>query len=133
VVDFLSHSSKGRYEIAHVVHPNPVPWSTLASAIASTLSANVNLVSYPAWLEKLQTYISQHSSDSDLQKKLPASTLLEFYPSLPVGKEGREALGMQSLKFENAVGMSGALRSAPRLDEELARRWVAYWRGVGYI
>ncbi|KAK0483762.1 hypothetical protein IW261DRAFT_1332931 [Armillaria novae-zelandiae] len=114
IVDFVDR----REYFIHLVHPQPVLWSDIASVISVEL--NVKLVPYTQWLEELE------KSNLDVAA-LPATHLLPHYRHF--GKtanfKNREAFGVPSIAVGDMV--------FPQIGREDAERWLTYWRSVGLL
>lgn len=132
----LRHHTPNTTRTVHLVHPRPVSWHSLASAIASELA--VPLVSYSEWLAKLE---QAHQADNDLgnteqgnSRDLRALQLLPFFRSVADKIHlTRMAMGMPTLSIEHAIVGSPTLAdlTVRQLGEEDVKRWLAYWRKVG--
>ncbi|PBL02838.1 acetyl-CoA synthetase-like protein [Armillaria gallica] len=103
--------------IMHLVHPNPIPWATIARIISREL--NVNLVSYTHWLEALENLAVHPTS-------LPAIRLLPYYrrSALALGWKNREAFGLPHLVTSSDKG-----QELSPLDKDEVENWLKYWRG----
>ncbi|KAK0190677.1 hypothetical protein F5146DRAFT_564151 [Armillaria mellea] len=114
LVDHIDNSTP----IMHLVHPNPVSWSTLTRCASQEL--NVKLVSYTHWLKALE------SSASDATV-LPAMRLLPHYKRIAkcIGLRNREAFGLPRLSTTSIQEAS-----IPPLDENEVRNWLQYWRSA---
>ncbi|KAG7091792.1 putative NRPS-like protein biosynthetic cluster [Marasmius oreades] len=136
VVDLLDSnapppSDSGNLAIFHLVHPKPVPWTTLAGFFSQKLGAS--LVPYPEWLRSLVASSTRPGFES-----LNAVTILDFYTSVlkkTDRKEGCEAFGMPILEVERTVEASGVLgdERLAQLGEKDASQWLGYWRSVGLV
>ncbi|EED77747.1 predicted protein, partial [Postia placenta Mad-698-R] len=111
IIDLRHHTSNTTRTV-HLVHPRPVSWHSLASAIASELA--VPLVSYSEWLAKLE---QAHQADNDLgnteqgnSRDLRALQLLPFFRSVANKIHlTRMAMGMPTLSIEHALLRSPTL------------------------
>ncbi|KAF9471438.1 acetyl-CoA synthetase-like protein [Pholiota conissans] len=133
LVDFMESSESG---IAHLVHPRSVPWSKLATAITSELSAP--LVPYHEWLSKLEHMaILQERNLQTEQDAIAASRLLNFYRNIALKKDGTEhfseAFGFPALSTEFAVKNSSTLVHLKELSDEEVKSWLTYWRTAGFM
>ncbi|KAG7091816.1 putative NRPS-like protein biosynthetic cluster [Marasmius oreades] len=136
VVDLLGSSApppgdSDNLAIFHLIHPKPVPWTTLARSFSQKLGAS--LVPYPEWLRSLEESSTRPGSES-----LNAVTILDFYKSVSKKtdlKEGCEAFGMPILDVERTVKASGVLgdERLAQLGEKDASQWLGYWRSVGLV
>ncbi|OSX58824.1 hypothetical protein POSPLADRAFT_1151619 [Postia placenta MAD-698-R-SB12] len=139
IVDFSHHASNTTRTV-HLVHPRPVPWHILASAVASELA--VPLVPYSEWLAKLEQAYQVDKRDGlgnteqDNNRDLRTLQLLPFFRGV-AGKLdiARMAMGMPALSIEQAVARSPTLadHTIRQLGEEDVKRWLAYWRKVGLL
>ncbi|KAH8110853.1 acetyl-CoA synthetase-like protein [Phellopilus nigrolimitatus] len=91
----------------NLVHPRPVPWSTVISAFSDVLS--LPRVPYSTWLSALD---AAHN---------------ELYSG-----ESVEALGI-TLRCERAEAASATLRGAPQMGDADVKTWVKNWRSSGFI
>lgn len=123
----------------HLVHPRPVAWRTLATAVAAAL--NVALVPYTVWLGKLEQYAAQSLSgvaaaSAPVIRSLRALHLLPMYRGMgeKVGR-GRRALGMADMDVVRATAASATLADADlrQLGAADVQAWLAYWRKVGLL
>ncbi|KAF8880544.1 hypothetical protein BD779DRAFT_1675887 [Infundibulicybe gibba] len=118
----------------HLVHPDPVLWSSLFESISSLLE--IPLVSYPEWLSALEASMHRVGSDEEAAVN-PALRLLDFYQSAnkPLASGDAEALGFPRLSTTIALGaisslQPGKLRRLGRVDVE---QWLTYWKSLGLI
>jgi len=119
----------------HIVHPRGVPFNSLISSAASSLS--VPLVPFTEWLSKLsEEHKAQSYSDANLEKaqaRNPALRLFSFYQSVRSGPEW-EPLGVARLDTARAVRVSKVLaEGAKPLGEENVRKWLSAWRSSGFL
>ncbi|KAK7470222.1 hypothetical protein VKT23_001657 [Stygiomarasmius scandens] len=128
--DFLNvpeTETTGKTSIAHLIHPRPVRWSTLARLIASRLK--VDVVPFAQWIEKLE---HAGQMDQDAEKKISALRILPFYKAIASAFEesGLEAFSLAEIEIENAKRLSSTLSdpNVPQLGEEHVDRWLSYWQ-----
>ena len=120
------------YEILHLVHPRPVPWTSIIGPIAQAIG--VPLVPFPEWLSALNKS-AEDSSISEVEHmcRNPALRLLDFFRHADLD-EDREPLGVAKLSTKNAIKVSNTLNSTMRsLGDRDAIRWVDAWRMSGFI
>jgi len=134
--------------IAHLIHPRPVAWSSLATTIAGKL--DIQLVSFQYWMDKLEKAAENSNRESneghtDIQALLdnPALRLLGFFRSLSekAKDRGTNAFGFYDLAYDNAVRLSPTLSLSEELEETSSRQlnvddvkaWLNYWREVGFL
>ncbi|KAF9255316.1 acetyl-CoA synthetase-like protein [Marasmius fiardii PR-910] len=138
VLDFLdihnlNYPQKSASTILHIRHPNPTPWTHLATTVAKEL--NVDVVPYEGWLKKLEDHQEDRKRRRD-GSQLYASRLLPFYQGILRLNhlDGREGFGMPLLDIRDAVRASRSLNelAKTRLGEEDVRRWLCYWTGNGH-
>ncbi|KAK1218396.1 hypothetical protein PQX77_018919 [Marasmius sp. AFHP31] len=119
-------------EVFHLVHPNPIPWTTLARPLSKMLDASV--VSYAEWHQALEE-LARSPSASTL--KLNAFTLLDFFRIISTKNDRREteAFGMPLLVMERTPPQSQTLtyHKSCTLGEEDVHRWVSYWQNEGIL
>ena len=138
ILDFrASHVPTTR--TAHLAHPRPVSWRSIATFVSGQFS--VPLVPYSEWLAKLEGYRSKHElhvADSNPQDNMPhglhALHLMSFYRDVAGrARSGPIALGMVNLEISEALKASPTLASPElrRLKMQDAQTWLAYWRRMG--
>lgn len=117
--------------ILHLVHPNPLPWSTLIHFFAREL--NLPLVPYADWLATLQGKLTQGQVlDVDAMRRDPALRLIDFFRSADT-RPGREAIGLARLNVRKAVQVAPSLSVVPQVGEDNVKAWVARWRASGFL
>ena len=120
----------------HVAHPRGVPFNTLITPVASSLS--VPLVPYPDWLSKLATAhkVAQSFSAAELERAQaanPALRLFSFFQSVRMGPEW-EPLGVARLDTARAIRVSSVLaEGAKPLGEENVWKWMSAWRASRFL
>jgi thioester reductase-like protein len=126
---------KGKVSANHVVHPNPVLWSSLLEPIRKAIqestssSQPIKVVSYSDWLSTLKIKTAEAESEAGLDhaqlaQRNPAMKLLEFYEGLATSGEG--AL-RQNLALEETMKGSKTLRELEPLRDEWVTGWVKEW------
>ncbi|KIJ41469.1 hypothetical protein M422DRAFT_229549 [Sphaerobolus stellatus SS14] len=130
--------------VTHIIHPQPVPWTKLANAIASELG--VSIVPYNEWLSRLDDLSKSESngmvagngdaSSLQLLRDVPALRLLSFFHVLPVVMDQRgNAFGFLKFSVQKSLSLSKTL-SDPKLEqlgEADAKAWIGYWRRTGFL
>ncbi|KAJ6487165.1 putative aminoadipate reductase [Mycena vitilis] len=122
VVDAVLSTERPSFAI-NLVHPRPVPWDRVMSAIAR--DAQLPLVPFPEWVEQLQVR-SVAATPEDLEN-IPALKFLDFFKTIATGAGNTE---FSTLK---AQAMSGAMKSLRSLTEDDAIRWMRYWRQKKFV
>ncbi|KAJ7656866.1 putative aminoadipate reductase [Mycena polygramma] len=122
IVDAALSTEKPPFAI-NLVHPRPVPWDRVMSAIAG--DAQLPLVSFPEWVEQLQARYTA-ATPEDLEN-IPAIKLLDFFQAVVAGAGNTE---FSTLK---AQAISEAMKSLEPLTEEDAKQWMHYWRQKHFI
>lgn len=137
LIDFRLSGKPSSSTIIHLIHPRPTTWLSLAKSIAAELS--IPLVPFSEWLAKLEQSGKSKTNGSveveDL-RRIPALRLLPFFKSMSARVEDSpNAFGFPILACEMAAQLSGTLSDPdiPQLSENDARKWVRYWRKVGFI
>ncbi|CAK5265509.1 unnamed protein product [Mycena citricolor] len=107
----------------NLVHPRPVAWDTIMTAIAGTL--HLPLIVFSEWIERLER-AAVGATAEDLQR-VPAIKLLEFFRSAEM-RAG-------AVRFATSVSQeySPAFRDLKPLDLDDAARWIGYWREKRFI
>ena len=126
----------------HVVHPRPVAWTTIFTAIADALkpltaNESLPLVPFSEWFAKLEA-TSPHEV-----ARVPALKLLGFFHGMAAGddemraqgaiSDSREALGAAQLETIKVQRASRTMATVESLDAKDAHRWVGYWRAQGLL
>ncbi|KAL7284715.1 hypothetical protein ACG7TL_002021 [Trametes sanguinea] len=119
----------------HLVHPRPVPWSTIMTPIAEELG--VPLASYEEWLSVLEQASDGNSDDGaypsvELVQRNPAFRLVHFFKGLKTSPS-REPLGTVYLSTEKSTRVSKTLANLPPLGAQQAKMWLAEWRRSGFL
>ncbi|PCH36752.1 hypothetical protein WOLCODRAFT_86323, partial [Wolfiporia cocos MD-104 SS10] len=126
--------------VIHLIHPRPVPWSTVADVISSELS--VPLVPYADWLEELGRSIEPTKNgqqantvdaltDIALLRDIRALRLLPFYKNLSKATGG-DALGFSTLSMSQALSCLPALSATnSQLTPGDVKVWLSQWRKEG--
>ncbi|KAJ8490029.1 hypothetical protein ONZ45_g13352 [Pleurotus djamor] len=117
----------------HIVHPQPIKWNDLFHLVSRKL--RIPLVEYEAWFSKLVDSSSDHTNDVD--EKIPALRLLDFYQSAletPLPSENAEAFGFPRLATDRAEKVAKSLKvdgdCLKILGCEDVDKWLSYWRNV---
>ncbi|KAH7092027.1 ochratoxin A non-ribosomal peptide synthetase [Paraphoma chrysanthemicola] len=143
VVELALHSNGDQAaekptSIFHVVHPNPVSWSSLLEPIKKGLEASpssvgpIKIVPYAHWLSTLKTKSAEEEKAGNidaatLAEMNPAMHLLEFYEKLQYQGQGGVRV---KLSIENTLSCSETLKSLQPLKEEWVAGWVKEWIGA---
>ncbi|KAJ7656957.1 putative aminoadipate reductase [Mycena polygramma] len=122
IVDAALSTEKPPFAI-NLVHPRPIPWDRVMSAIAR--DAQLPLIPFPEWVGQLQAR-SAAATPEDLEN-IPAIKLLDFFQAVVAGAGNTE---FSTLK---AQAISEAMKSLKQLTEEDAKRWMHYWRQKQFI
>jgi len=136
VVDLSQTAPSSDEQVVHLVHPRPVPWDTLANALAKELT-NVKVVSYAEWLKALDTHAASTSTNAKADD-IRALRLIPFFHSLSARSdaEGLQAFGFASLGTERAVALSKTMADETvlvQLGNADAKAWIADWRRIGHL
>ncbi|KAF8908295.1 acetyl-CoA synthetase-like protein [Mucidula mucida] len=102
----------------HIVHPRPVPWSSLSKTISEELG--VKLVPYTEWLDLML---------GSREETVASRKLLTFFEenAQVLDYDNRDAFGMPHIVLSSSL----KVRDIHPLNEDDVRRWMAYWRRVG--
>ncbi|KAF9261228.1 acetyl-CoA synthetase-like protein [Marasmius fiardii PR-910] len=129
VIDFLDISSAPG-SVLHVRNPKLTSWASLAKIIATELK--METVSYAEWFSQLESRYSGRDEED-----LHAFRLLSFFRGLlnTSNSETREAFGMPLMDIQDAMNASCTLSDSEvnGLGEADAKRWIRYWRDIGYV
>jgi len=137
ILDFR-HADLGSWEITHLIHPKPTPWSSLADVVASEL--HLHLIPFEDWVEKLET-IQKVKSDGNEQsaiemlREVPALRLLSIYKAMAsVSSKAGEAFGASTLERVNSLKLSATLRNCQEsLSDADVGSWLKYWRQSRFL
>lgn len=126
-------SSSPTPEVVNLVHPHPVPWTSIFTTIKTVLGTDLPLIPFPEWVAKVEA-LSAGAGADDLQS-LPAIKLLSFLKGFGSAREGEERDAGGSPKFETtkAETASETLRSAESVNEKCVALWIDYWRKKGFL
>ncbi|EIW79977.1 acetyl-CoA synthetase-like protein [Coniophora puteana RWD-64-598 SS2] len=137
LVKLARSTYRPRSGIVHLIHPKPVPFSSLAAPFASAL--NVPMVPYKEWLSKLEALHDQASNSAETQSNsdvsnLRALRLVTFFQSLALDKAAGDAMGFAKLDCTQ-------LKASPVLADvgheplgaDSVQRWLDYWRRKGLL
>lgn len=112
----------------HLVHPRPVPLSSVMSAFCQCL--HLPACDYAEWLSELERRAGDSAHKPDMNA-LPALKALDFFRSLKEVEQRNTSFGAACC--DNSVDASRALREAAQLTEADVREWVEYWKSVEYL
>ncbi|KAL4260482.1 Adenylate-forming Reductase [Pleurotus pulmonarius] len=125
--------------VVNIVHPRPVAWTTLFTAIQQALKANTRgrvtlpLIPFKEWHELLQAQALDADEKTILQ--IPAIKLLDFFRHIanaPEDAKGlRESGGLPALSVQQALDLSPSLRGAQDVAAVSALKWLGYWINGG--
>jgi thioester reductase-like protein/acyl carrier protein len=121
--------------VFQIVHPNPVPWSSLLLLIKKTLEASssssepIKIVPYTDWISTLKAKSAEVENVGNVDavtvaRKNPAMKLLDFYENLQY--QGKGGLRMK-LSMEKTLRSSKTLRGLEPLRDEWVTGWVKEW------
>ncbi|KAF9538743.1 hypothetical protein CPC08DRAFT_807208, partial [Agrocybe pediades] len=139
LIDYRLAGTPGSSTILHLVHPNPVPWSKLATPIAKALS--VELVSFSEWVNKLEEAKDKSTKEGvdevEAMRTISALRLLPFFRSMSAkSAQSGNAFGLVPLSRTTALRLSPTLSNpeeAHPLGERDALAWLHYWERVGFV
>ncbi|EIN09240.1 acetyl-CoA synthetase-like protein [Punctularia strigosozonata HHB-11173 SS5] len=103
--------------VVHLVHPRPVPASSVFRAIANSL--NLDTVPYDAWLSRLEGATDPSTT--------PALMLLDFFK-----EEWKEPRLSMERAYEQCDFLSDTTQIRD-LGPEEAVKWIAFWKRVGFL
>lgn len=117
--------------VVHLVHPSPVPWSTVIKPIAETLG--VSTVPFAEWLKKLEA--ASTTTSVEAAREHPALRVIDFY-RLMTPSESSDAEAFTKTKLDTTVAVktsSTMTKELPVLDATLVKKWVDYWKQKGVL
>ena len=122
----------------HLVHPRPVPWTSIVSPIAEHMKLDV--IPYDDWVDKLAHSGEGLNADSEVEamKVNPALKIMDFFVGAKSGSgqsSNPEALDFPALSVAEAerVAPSLSAENLPQLSAKDALKWVAYWKKTGFL
>ncbi|KAJ6457244.1 putative aminoadipate reductase [Mycena sanguinolenta] len=100
----------------NLVHPRPVSWNFIMSALAVQLP----LIPFADWVQQLQDH-STNATAEDIEK-IPGIKLLDFFKATVSGT------GNIDFSTSKAQTVSESMRLLEPLRAEDAKRWMQYWK-----
>ncbi|ETW81166.1 tridomain enzyme adenylation-thiolation-dehydrogenase [Heterobasidion irregulare TC 32-1] len=125
-------------ECVHIMHPRPVPWSSIITPLAKAL--DVPLLPYSEWLQSLQNTSSSISGSMTT----PAVLLANYFASL----EKKDRRGQTEGRAREHVGRNMHVFSVERgqktsrtlgdptlapLGTQNAEKWLKFWKQGGFL
>ncbi|KAF7347140.1 Acetyl-CoA synthetase-like protein [Mycena venus] len=117
IVDAALSTEKPPFAI-NLVHPRPVPWDLIMSAMASTVQ--LPLIPFADWVQQLQAR-SARATAEDIER-IPGLKLLDFFKGALAGA------GNVNFSTLKAQALSKSMRLLRPLVEEDAKQWMHYWK-----
>ncbi|KAJ7865579.1 hypothetical protein B0H14DRAFT_2347885, partial [Mycena olivaceomarginata] len=123
-------------KVLNLCHPRPVAWNEIMKPIAAQL--RIPLIPFSEWVSALEGQISGGHLTREQAESIPAIRLFNFFSTgKSPDKDLTESNGLQPrVSLAEATAASPTLRNpdmVPRLDGEETRKWVQYWRDIGFI
>ncbi|KAJ3517676.1 hypothetical protein NLJ89_g350 [Agrocybe chaxingu] len=130
----------------NLVHPRPIKWEEVMGAISSELmvvsgsTTPLPLIPFHEWVKKVEE--KAKSPVADDFEKIPGIKLLSFYRKLAEadqisgqnrGSHCMESVGMGDFSTSCIQNVSETMRMVPPIAEADIQRWIAYWKGVGFL
>ncbi|KDR77645.1 hypothetical protein GALMADRAFT_1326492 [Galerina marginata CBS 339.88] len=123
----------------NIVHPRPVPFNDLVSAINGALvkervSSALPVVSFREWFSLLEVRAAAGKAD-DL-KNVPAIKLVDFFRKIADAdfallsgeNKGNESGGTAEFSTSKAQSISNTMKDLPPIDNRDVELWVKYWK-----
>ncbi|KAJ7236073.1 acetyl-CoA synthetase-like protein [Mycena haematopus] len=117
IVDAALSAEKPPFAV-NIVHPRPVSWDFIISAMAET--AQLPLVPFADWVQQLQERSAKATAE-DLEK-IPGIKLLDFFKAAVAGARNI------SFSTSKAQTVSESMRLLEPLSVEDANQWMQYWK-----
>ncbi|KAJ6578491.1 acetyl-CoA synthetase-like protein [Mycena capillaripes] len=117
IVDVALSTEKPPFAI-NLVHPRPIPWDVVMSAMADTVQ--LPLIPFPDWVGQLQARSAKATAE-DIAK-IPAIKLLDFFKAAVAGK------GTAEFSTLKAQAISESMKLLKPLTEDDAKQWMTYWK-----
>ncbi|KAJ7865588.1 hypothetical protein B0H14DRAFT_3133338 [Mycena olivaceomarginata] len=113
-----------------------VAWNEIMKPIAAQL--RIPLIQFSEWVSALEGQISGGHLTREQAESIPAIRLFNFFSTgKSPDKDLTESNGLQPrVSLAEVTAASPTLRNPdmiPRLDGEETRKWVQYWRDIGFI
>jgi hypothetical protein len=133
IVDVALSAEKPPFAI-NLVHPRPIPWDFVMSAMAATVQ--LPLIPFPDWVGQLQARSAKATAE-DIAKIVsqfvalllvhsdppqPGIKLLDFFKAAVAGK------GTAEFSTLKAQAISESMKLLKPLTEDDAKHWMAYWK-----
>ncbi|KAH8102928.1 hypothetical protein BXZ70DRAFT_927267 [Cristinia sonorae] len=122
--------------VVNLVHPHPVPWQEVFTAIKQVIGGPLELVPFDDWVSRLEAQ-SAYMRRTDL-KDVPAIKLLRFFrnvgnasnavPLALYAEHSVDAGGQPHFDNRKAQNISETLRNAARIDAGQVKLWVDSWK-----
>lgn len=125
-VDIDSASSEATSAaVYNIVNPSTTTWPTIVPVIRSASAVNLEIVSFPEWLEALQTSgLNSHMDvDGSQIEKNPALKLLQFLKSLEQQTEQPTAV----FSTDETVKASKTLANLQSVGAQWMENWMRQW------
>ncbi|CAA7263093.1 unnamed protein product [Cyclocybe aegerita] len=130
----------------NLVHPRPTKWKEIMGVISSELmivsgsTTPLPLIPFYEWFKKVEER-AKNPAANDFEK-IPGIKLLSFYCKLAKadqilgkkpGNHCMESAGMGDFSTSCIQNVSETMRMVPPIAEVDIQRWIAYWKGVGFL
>ncbi|KAH8102700.1 hypothetical protein BXZ70DRAFT_929500 [Cristinia sonorae] len=124
-------SSSSLPELINLVHPRPVPWSDIFSAVHANTGSRLPTIPFAEWLSKVEAH-SANATEQDFAA-IPAIKLLRFFRGIAQGSveapDASLAGGRPTFDSLQARKISAALDGAKPIGEGDVKLWLKYWDG----
>ena len=112
--------------VYNIVNPSTTTWPTIVPVIKSACTVELDIVSFPEWLEALQSSgLNPHmDSDGSEIEKNPALKLLQFLKSMEQQIQQPTAV----FSTDETVKASRTLATLPAVGAEWMENWMRQWR-----
>ncbi|KAJ7509636.1 hypothetical protein B0H11DRAFT_2270049 [Mycena galericulata] len=107
---------------ANLVHPRPVPWNFIISAMADV--AQLPLIPFADWVQQLRMRAAHATAEHIVN--IPGIKLLDLFSA---------AIGQGNIEYSTAKAQEpgDCIKLLEPLSEEDARRWMQYWKEKHFI
>ncbi|PCH33723.1 hypothetical protein WOLCODRAFT_94052 [Wolfiporia cocos MD-104 SS10] len=126
-------------DTVHLVHPTPVAWATIMEPLAEMM--HVPLAPFAEWLARLERTADIEADNQGSAKHgndKAAVKLLMFFRE--IHKRHAQSSSKESMGFLPQVAVEKGVRASrtlsdgiPSLGAQDVAKWLAYWRGVGFL
>lgn len=110
--------------IYHIDNPIRQPWKEMTALLADALSIpRKNIIPFADWVQRVRSFTGS------VEKYNPAHKLIDFLD----GNFLRMSCGGLLLETSKAQKLSSTLASVGPVSDEVALRYVQYWKDIAFL